>query len=242
MKLNPKKGNPNQNYKTNLKNSKNINNVKLNTISTKTNKTKKDETLNDEQNYTNTYFKRKKYKNSLTLFSPKNKSKNNDNAIKVSKSRLNKSAQGRRNKHGYFTESNNKNGTNNFNRSTFNRKTFDDDKIEGKKMSIFTACEYLRSSSFIFKNKNKDLLDSNEKKFLNFNSNDLNNEPKLDNEKKIVYHNGENLGFKKRIVTKKAPRPSNFANKLLQKGIKFIADFNGLKEEEQKKKLLNNYY
>ena len=52
-----------------------------------------------------------------------------------------------------------------------------------------------------------------------------------------MYHNGEsNLGFKKKFINKKAPRPSNFANKLLQKGIKFIADFNGLKEEEQKKK------
>ena len=52
-----------------------------------------------------------------------------------------------------------------------------------------------------------------------------------------MYHNGEsNWGFKKKFINKKAPRPSNFANKLLQKGIKFIADFNGLKEEEQKKK------
>lgn len=238
MNLNPKKGIINQNNKNNLKNSKNTNNVKLSTLSTRTNKTKKDENLNDEQNYTNTYFKRKKYKNSLTLFSPKNKSKAKENTLKVSKSRLNKSAQGRRNKHGYFTETNNNNnGSNNFNRSTFNRKTFDDEKNDGRKMSIFTACEYLRSSSFILKNINKESLDNKEKKLLNYNSNDLNNEMKLDNEKKVVYHNGEsNLGFKKKFFNKKAPRPSNFANKLLQKGIKFIADFNGLKEEEQKKK------
>ena len=90
MKLPKYKQNITKNFQTNLKNNKNSNNGKLN-ICTKPNKIKKEENLNDEQNYTNTYFKRKKYKNSLNLFSPTNNPKNKENSIKVTKNHLNKS-------------------------------------------------------------------------------------------------------------------------------------------------------
>ena len=228
MKLPKKKENINQNYQTNLKNNKSSNIGKLN-ICSKPNKLKKEENSNDEQNYTNTYFKRKKYKNSLNLFSPKNKQKNKENSIKVKKTHLNNSARRRRNNRGYFTELNNNiESTNksNLTKSVEKRKTFESYKSDGKQMSIFTACEFLRSSSFVHKNQNKngnDNNDNNEKK-IKYNSNKTNKEMKLGDDKNVWYYNG------------KAPKPTNFASKLLEKGIKYITDFNGLKEEEQKKK------
>ena len=209
MKLPKYKQNITKNFQTNLKNNKNSNNGKLN-ICTKPNKIKKEENLNDEQNYTNTYFKRKKYKNSL----------------KVVKNHLNKSIRRRRNNRGYFTELNNNIGStnkSNLNKSAEKRKTFGSYINDGKPMSIFTACEFLRSSSFVLKNKNKNADDNNEKN-INYNSNRTKKEIRLDDDKNVWYYNG------------KAPRPSNFTSKLLEKGIKFIDDFNGLKEEEKKKK------
>ena len=228
MKLPKKKENINQNYQTNLKNNKSSFNGKLN-ICSKPNKIKKEENSNDEQNYTNTYFKRKKYKNSLNLFSPKNKQKNKENSIKVKKTHLNNSARRRRNNRGYFTELNNNiESTNksNLTKSVEKRKTFESYKSDGKQMSIFTACEFLRSSSFVHKNQNKNGNDNNEnnEKKIKYNSNKTNKEIKLGDDKNVWYYNG------------KAPKPTNFASKLLEKGIKYITDFNGLKEEEQKKK------
>ena len=228
MKLPKKKENINQNYQTNLKNNKSSFNGKLN-ICSKPNKLKKEENSNDEQNYTNTYFKRKKYKNSLNLFSPKNKQKNKENSIKVKKTHLNNSARRRRNNRGYFTELNNNiESTNksNLTKSVEKRKTFESYKSDGKQMSIFTACEFLRSSSFVHKNQNKNGNDNNEnnEKKIKYNSNKTNKEIKLGDDKNVWYYNG------------KAPKPTNFASKLLEKGIKYITDFNGLKEEEQKKK------
>ena len=228
MKLPQKKENINKNNQTNLKNHKSSNNGKL-TLFGKPNKIKREENLNDEQNYTNTYFKHKKYKNSLNLFSPKNKQKNKENSIKEKKTLLNKSARRRRNNRGYFTELNNNiasSNKSNLNKSSEKRKTFESYKNDGKQMSIFTACEFLRSSSFVHKNQNKngnDNNDNNEKK-INYNSNKTNKEMKLGDDKHVWYYNG------------KAPKPTNFASKLLEKGIKYITDFNGLKEEEQKKK------
>ena len=228
MKLPKKKENINQNYQTNLKNNKSSFNGKLN-ICSKPNKLKKEENSNDEQNYTNTYFKRKKYKNSLNLFSPKNKQKNKENSIKVKKTHLNNSARRRRNNRGYFTELNNNiESTNksNLTKSVEKRKTFESYKSDGKQMSIFTACEFLRSSSFVHKNQNKNGNDNNEnnEKKIKYNSNKTNKEIKLGDDKNVWYYNG------------KAPKPTNFASKLLEKGIKYITDFNGLKEEVQKKK------
>ena len=225
MKLPKYKQNITKNFQTNLKNNKNSNNGKLN-ICTKPNKIKKEENLNDEQNYTNTYFKRRKYKNSLNLFSPTNNPKNKENSIKVTKNHLNKSIRRRRNNRGYFTELNNNIGStnkSNLNKSAEKRKTFGSYINDGKPMSIFTACEFLRSSSFVLKNKNK-IADDNNEKNINYNSNRTKKEIRLDDDKNVWYYNG------------KAPRPSNFTSKLLEKGIKFIDDFNGLKEEEKKKK------
>ena len=228
MKFSQKKENLNKNIQSNLKSNKNSNKGKLYLVSNQ-NKLKNEEILNEVQNYTNTYFKRKKYKNSLNLFSPKNKPKNKENSIKETKNHLNKSIRGRRNNRGYFTELNNNIGSinkSNLNKSAEKRKTFESYKNDGKPMSIFTACEFLRSSSFVLKNKNKNANDNSEKN-INYNSNRNKKDVKLDDDKNVWYYNG------------KAPRPSNFTSKLLEKGIKFIDDFNGLKEEEKRKK---NYH
>jgi hypothetical protein len=87
---------------------------------------------------------------------------------------------------------------------------------------------------------NKDF-NNNEKIFDKINKNDSNNSnnniKKEDKEKKIIYYNQNiNLGIKRRVIRGNVPRPSNLANKLLEKGIKYIADFNGLNEEESRKK------
>ena len=52
----------------------------------------------------------------------------------------------------------------------------------------------------------------------------------------IIYNQYQNIGIKKQILGNNVIRPSNMANKLLQKGIKYINDFTNLKEEENKKK------
>ena len=43
------------------------------------------------------------------------------------------------------------------------------------------------------------------------------------------------LGVKKQIINSNMPKPSSFANKLLQNGRKYITEFNGIKEAERKK-------
>ena len=71
----------------------------------------------------------------------------------------------------------------------------------------------------------------------NDSNNSNNNIKKEDKEKKIIYYNQKiNLGIKRRVIRGNVPRPSNLASKLLEKGIKYIADFNGLNEEESRKK------
>ena len=41
-----------------------------------------------------------------------------------------------------------------------------------------------------------------------------------------------NFGIKKKIISNNIIRPSNMANKLLQRGMKYITDFKDLKEED----------
>ena len=237
------------NYQNNLQNNKSTNNHNINNTTTnnntnnnKINNNNKSNDIysNEIQNYTSTYFKRKNFKNLSNVFSPVKKSFKKEQAIKVTTTRTNKSAERRRVKSHYnnYLQNENKESSNNLNKSTERRKST---KIENNsKISIFTACEFLRSSSYILKNRNKDF-NNNEKTFDKINKNDSNNSnnniKKEDKEKKIIYYNQNiNLGIKRRVIRGNVPRPSNLASKLLEKGIKYIADFNGLNEEESRKK------
>ena len=109
-----------------------------------------------------------------------------------------------------------------------------DKKYESKPISIFSACEYLKSSSFILKAKNNK--ENKIEKKEEFNTNNSTNDIKKEDKKIVYYDQNMNLGIRKKIIKANVPRPSNYANKLLEKGIQFITDFNGLKEEELKKK------
>ena len=233
------------NSHTNLKINKSTNNTKnpkANLSKNENNNTNK----TDEKNYTKTFFMRKKYKNLSTIFSPVKNPQNKNSIIKVMKARNNKSAEKRRIKsqyNDYFK--NNQKEISKTNKSMEKREgNKSDNKNESKNISIYSACEYIKSSSFLLKNKNKEL--NNESKIENkssFNSNNsINLINKNDKNKKVVYYNENmNLGIKKKIIRGSMPRPSNLANKLLAKGIQFITDFNGLKEEE-KRKSLNKYH
>ena len=116
-------------------------------------------------------------------------------------------------------------------------------KNENKSLSIYTACENLKSSSFLVKNKSN-LFTSTEqsekrnikKKNNNYSSNNNLNIDKTKEKKNIIYYNKNMMiGVKKYVITSNLPKPSNLANKLLQNGRKFITEFNGIKEEEKKK-------
>ena len=132
-----------------------------------------------------------------------------------------------------------------FNKSVERRKNTktEKNKNENKNLSIYTACENLRSSSFILKNKNKNSVFTEqcekrkiEKKGNNYDSNNYIDFNKNKDNRKIIYYNQNmRLGVKKQIITNNVPKPSNLANKLLQNGRKFITEFNGIKEEERKK-------
>ena len=131
------------------------------------------------------------------------------------------------------------------NKSTEKRKSSKliKNKNENKSLSIYTACENLKSSSFLVKNKSN-LFTSTEqsekrnikKKNNNYSSNNNLNIDKTKEKKNIIYYNKNMMiGVKKYVITSNLPKPSNLANKLLQNGRKFITEFNGIKEEEKKK-------
>lgn len=115
----------------------------------------------------------------------------------------------------------------------------EENKTENKKLSIFTACENIKNSNSLLKNKNR-ILACNEKQCNKKESNyyesnkNIHNKSKKDN-KHIIYNN-QNLviGVKKTILNNPF-KPWNLANKLLQNGRKYITEFNGIKEEEKRK-------
>ena len=95
-------------------------------------------------------------------------------------------------------------------------------------LSIFTACENLKNSSFIAKVSKQRKTSCNEQN-ININKNNRRN----------TYYNqyqDYGIGIKKKILGNNIIRPSNMANKLLLKGINYINEFKNLKEEESKKK------
>ena len=101
-------------------------------------------------------------------------------------------------------------------------------------LSIVTALDYVKNSSFVLNNKSKDENNIDKKSNLNLNKsmNDITNK-----DNKLIYYSQNNIvqGVRKKIINRVVPRPSNLANKLLERGIKYITEFNGMEEEEQKK-------
>ena len=109
------------------------------------------------------------------------------------------------------------------NKSTEKRKkgnnNINEDKNGRKSLSIITVCENLKNGksrrfSCIVQEKNKINLNY-------YNSNTR------------IY---DNIGVRKQIISNNIIKPSTMANKLLQKGIKYITDFKDLKEEESRKR------
>ena len=155
--------------------------------------------------------------------------------------RLNRSSIKRRNL--YFGDLDNstnceedKNKKKKLNKSTEKRKNIKNDNILENKnrnsLSIFKVCEKLKGSSFILKStKSRRLSCVNPKN----NKNNYNTIKKKD-EKTVYNNNNLNKGIKKQIISNNIIRPSNMANKLLQKGIKYINEFAFMKEEERKKR------
>jgi hypothetical protein len=219
-------------------------------------------TLNNRANKNKNNFESKNsYRRTVVhkLFSPKNEDKfknkfpKNDNK---SKKVLNRSAAKRYTS--ILSDTSNNNKKKKINKSGEKRKSVIMDKTkknENKNLSIFTACETLKSSSFILKNRNNSFFSTehydkndNKKNANNYNSNiNLNDKNckshynisvnKKSDTKIVYYDQNLNLNVKKQIIMGNVFKPSTFANKLLQNGMKYITEFNGLKEEEKKKQL-----
>ena len=240
IKQNIKRETFTKNNQDNLKNNQssiNSNHIVNKTSSNIYDNNNKNIALEDDNNYTKSYFKRKRYKNLSLILSPIKKLNNTgkkENKIKLTKSRLNKSAERRSHKLPY--NANNKNVTLKINMNKGMEKRSNNKSVYGaiQPLSIMDVCEFIRSSSFIIKNKNKEENKLDKKSSYN-SSNSLNDINIKKNDKKQANEKAK-PGIIKTILQKNLPRPSNLANKLLAKGIKYISDFNGLKEEEQRKK------
>ena len=135
-----------------------------------------------------------------------------------------------------FIEDNNR--KKNPNKSTEKRRVIKNGNASDykrKSLNIYTACENLRGTSSILKSTRSRRLSceeqSNNQTFI---SSYKTNTKRFD---KIGYYDQNmNTGVKKQIINNSVIRPSNMANKLLQRGIKYITDFKDLKEEESKSK------
>ena len=143
----------------------------------------------------------------------------------------NKSVEKRSKSNTYFNLEISKNETDKkkiLNKSTEKRRNLNENETEKdlnknkntNSFSIFTVCENLKNSNFILNPKKSRKLSCTEK-----------------NKIKNTYENQyQNLGIKKRIISNNIIKPSNMANKLLQKGIKYINDFKNMKKEESKRR------
>ena len=223
---NNKKPKLNFNNQTNYKNNKRKINTNTAFINLNMNS-------NDKNNYIKSYFMRKNYKNlsTISLLVESNIKKNN--TIKSKKIHINKRPEKKFNKvicQTFFlnksessTEINKRNNKKNNIVKTINYP-----------LSIVTALDYVKNSSFVLNNKSKDENNLDKKSNLNLNKsmNDITNK-----DNKLIYYSQNNIvqGVRKKIINRVVPRPSNLANKLLERGIKYITEFNGMEEEEQKK-------
>ena len=172
----------------------------------------------------------------LNIKSPINQRKSQKNNYEKNDIRFhNKSVEKRCKSNNYFTLDYSKNDDNqkkSINKSTENRRSLKTKEKENEKdltkkrytksFSIFTVCENLKNSSFIMKStksRRESCVDQN----------------KTNIKRNTYYNQCQNLAIKKQILSNNIIRPSSFANKLLQKGIKYINDFANMKEEAKKK-------
>ena len=187
------------------------------------NEEKKNNKMNDS-------YKNKNQSGYLEIKRPMNR--NNINKKKESEyKRSNKSVEKRTRSNTYFTLDLSKNESNKnkkLNKSTekrrkINQKETEKDLNKNKNtnsLSIITVCENLKNSNFIINPKKQRKSSCAET-----------------NRTKNTYENQyQNIGIKKRIISNNIIKPSSMANKLLQKGIKYINDFKNMKEEESKKR------
>ena len=135
-------------------------------------------------------------------------------------------------------EVNNRKGKIN-NNSEKRRLTKDETIPENKSknsISIYSVCENLKASSSLLKSSKSRKLSCTEQNNNKINmNNNYNFNTKKDN--KVIYYDQKmNIGVKKQIISNNVIRPSNMANKLLQKGIKYITEFKDIKKEEETKK------
>ena len=223
-------------YNNNLNNKKNKKQIKNDedNISTKKNR-------NENIPSTKSYFKTNNNNNNKKILSQKYN--DNINNKKDDKNKLNKSAERRKNVYLNEFENSNIEENNNkkrINKSTDKRRIKNENNVYGEKksnISIFSACENLKGSNLL-KNTHSRRISCTE---TNKNNNNLNmnyNTTKNKSDKVVFYDQNLNLGIgvKKQVITNNIIRPSNMANKLLQKGMKYITEFKDIKEEESKKK------
>ncbi len=188
--------------------------------------------INNDMQTSMSYSRRS---NESKIFSPeKNKEKNKKTFINRSVERRHNSLMSN------LTTNNKENSTKKkLNINTEKSKELKDikNKNENKSLSIFKACENLKSCSFILKNKKREVNSTEQNnKNTNYSTNyNFYHNTKKQTHKTIYYNKNMNLGVKKKILTNNVPRPSNLANKLLLNGRKYIIEFNGIKEEEKKK-------
>ena len=232
----------------NDKNEKNDKNDKNDNIQKKSKNEISNNNINDKKNNNNNnniLGSRSYYKRNLDnkLFSPKN-ANNKAKFENKKKNYLNKSVEKRHNSK-ISDISNNKDNSKKkkLNNSAARRNSVRADKNKNNKntLSIYTACQNLKSSSFILGSKTHNISSTEyynkqeTKKNNNYNSNYDIGKCKS-KEKNIVYYDHKlKLDVKRQIIVGNILKPSSFANKLLQNGRKFITEFNGIKEEERKK-------
>ena len=217
-KQNKNKFNSNNNIKTINKKSFINNNI---------NKNKYEEKKN---NKINNSYKNKIQSGYFEIKTPINRNninKKRENEYKKN----NKSVEKRTKSNAYFTLDLSKNESNKnkkLNKSTEKRRKINERETEKdlnknkntNSFSIFTVCENLKNPNFLI----------NPKKPRKSSCAEI-------NRTKNTYENQyQNLGIKKRIISNNVIKPSSMANKLLQKGIKYINDFKSMKEEESKKR------
>ena len=240
-------------YNTNLnnKNYKNIINAKkfpLNTNQEDKKRKQEEQIYFFSPNIKEKIQDKKSYykQNNNIVISPKNINKNKDKKIEEikNKKRLNRSHIKRKNvyiedfeNNTLFEEENNRKQK--LNKSTEKRKNLKNDTIFENKnrncLSIFKACENIKGSRLILKcTKSRRLSGVDIKDNKNISNYNSINMKKYD--KTVYYDKNLNIGVKKKIISNNIIRPSNMANKLLQRGMKYITDFKDLKEEENKKK------
>lgn len=188
------------------------------------------------------------YNNNRQIISPTNKNKIKEKKKDdLNRSLINRSAQKRNTTFiSDFIHSNIDDNSRNrkLNKSVGKRKTVKTDNLgannKRNSLSIYTACENIRGSSFLLRNSKSRKLSSidHNRTANNFYLNtSVDERRKGKADKKMVYYDQNfNLGIKKKIVSNNIIRPSNMANKLLQRGIKYLNEFMDLKEEENKRK------